>query len=63
MIFYIDEIQLIIEECKRGYQDNSNPANLAILINFELGLRVGELVALKYSDFDFKAMEHIQYLP
>lgn len=54
MIFYPDEIKLLCEEFESGYVQNGNIANLALKINFELELRVGELVALKWTDINFQ---------
>ena len=49
---YIDgEIQLILEQAEKQYKKTKNPAYLAVCLNFALGLRVGELVALKLKDF------------
>ena len=46
-----DENALILE-CLRLYQHSRNTAYLGIILNFSLGLRIGELVALKTDDFD-----------
>ena len=46
-IFYDDEIQKIVRTCMEGYNSTRNSANIAIIINFDLGLRVSELSALK----------------
>ena len=35
-------------------EKNGNIANLGLMVNFDLGLRVGELSALKWSDIDWK---------
>ena len=43
----------LIETCLDLYEKRSNTAYLAIIMNFCLGLRIGELVALKPSDFNF----------
>ena len=53
-IFYDDEIQKIVTTCMEGYNSTRNSANIAIIINFDLGLRVSELSALKWSDIDWK---------
>ena len=53
-IFYDDEIEHIVSVCQASYDDTHNSANLAIIINFDLGLRVSELSALKWSDIDWK---------
>ncbi|WP_243126736.1 tyrosine-type recombinase/integrase [Clostridium sp. HBUAS56010] len=54
MIFYPDEIEGLIEEFDRGYELNGNIANLGLKGNFELGLRIGELCALKWSDINWQ---------
>lgn len=54
MIFYPDEIEALIEEFDRGYELNGNIANLGLKGNFELGLRIGELCALKWSDINWQ---------
>lgn len=54
MIFYPDEIEELIEEFDRGYELNGNIANLGLKGNFELGLRIGELCALKWSDINWQ---------
>lgn len=54
-IFYDDEVERIIEQCMTDFVRNGNSANIAIIINFDLGLRVGELAALKWEDIDQKA--------
>ena len=53
-IFYDDEVSDIIKNCLESYDSTRNSANIAIVINFVLGLRVGELSALKFSDIDWK---------
>ena len=37
-----------------SYAINHNSANIAVIVNFDLGLRVSELSALKWSDIDWK---------
>lgn len=54
MVFYPDEIEELLGELERGYDYNGNMANLGLMINFELGLRVGELCALKWTDINWK---------
>ena len=54
-IFYDDEVERIIEQCMTDFVRNGNSANIAIIINFDLGLRVGELAALTWEDIDQKA--------
>ncbi|MDR1550311.1 MAG: tyrosine-type recombinase/integrase [Hungatella sp.] len=54
MIFYPDEIEELIIEFERGYANNGNIANLGLNGNFELGLRIGELCALKWSDINWQ---------
>lgn len=42
----------LIAYLNRKYLDTADSAYLAVLVNFYLGLRVGELVALKWSDLE-----------
>ena len=53
-IFYDDEIRQIVNNCMESYAINHNSANIAVIVNFDLGLRVSELSALKWSDIDWK---------
>ena len=53
-IFYDDEIRQIVNNCLESYAINRNSANIAVIVNFDLGLRVSELSALKWSDIDWK---------
>lgn len=53
-IFYEDEIRHIISVCLASYEETRNSANYAVIINFDLGLRVSELSALKWSDIDWR---------
>lgn len=55
---YVDnEIQLILEQAEKQYKKTNNSAYLAVCLNFSLGLRVGELVALKLEDFSESCVE------
>ena len=52
-VFLRSEQKLVAEEC--SFRVNRNPnctTPISILLNFQLGLRIGELVALKWSDID-----------
>ena len=54
-IFYPDEQKLLIEEQERRLKNNpSNTANLAIMLCFEIGVRKGEMMALRDSDIDYE---------
>ncbi|EHE96286.1 tyrosine-type recombinase/integrase [Enterocloster citroniae] len=53
MVFYPDEIDDLCQEFERGYALNGNIANIGLMANFELGLRVGELSALRWPDINF----------
>lgn len=53
VIFSDTEIKDLFAELKRGYAENQNQANIALMLNFDLGLREGEIVALKWSDISF----------
>lgn len=55
---YTDEQEIeIIKTCLDYYKNGKRPGYLAVILNFRLGLRVGELSALKPSDFDFDHYE------
>ena len=43
-----------------GYAESHDPAYLAIKLNFYLGLRVGELVALKWEDYTFRNLHIVR---
>lgn len=50
-VFTDNEVERLISEMRRRFKKRpSNTAPLAIILNFELGLRIGELVAIKKSD-------------
>lgn len=60
-VFSLEDEKSICKLAMNHY--NSSPkaiTPLAILLNFNLGLRVGELVALKWSDIDSKNYIHVQ---
>ncbi len=50
-VYIDDEAKMLIEEAERHYKKTHNIACLALCLNFSLALRVGELVALKTTDF------------
>ena len=59
-VFMIEEVPLIREELKRHYSKYpANTAALAVMLAFETGVRVGELVAIKDSDISGNIL-HIQ---
>jgi integrase len=49
-IYNTDEQTKVVAELKRRFEEYHSITPLAIALNFHLGLRVGELVAIKYSD-------------
>lgn len=51
-IFSEEDARMLMEDVRTHFKRYDNPAYLAILMNFGLGLRIGELAALKDSDFD-----------
>ena len=53
--FPVADQNKLIETAMAIYQNSLNTAYLAIILTFCLGLRIGELVGLKVSDFDFEA--------
>lgn len=50
-VYMTDEKADLIKICEEMFEKTGNTAYLAICLNFFLGLRVGELVALKVTDF------------
>lgn len=55
-IYIDDEEQNIIDVALKQYEKTKNTAYLAVCMNFYLGLRVGELVALHTDDFSKKSV-------
>ena len=53
-LFYDDEVAALVRKLSEDYEKNRNTANMALILNFDLGLRVGELAALKWEDVDWK---------
>lgn len=50
-VYTTEEVPMMIQEMlRRFYNDPTNTAPLAVLLNFEIGVRMGELVALKSTD-------------
>ena len=58
-VFVNDEETRLIELAIQQYYKTNNTAYLAVCLNFALALRVGEVVALKVSDFEEDTV-HIQ---
>ncbi len=58
-VYINDEEEKIISTALEQYEKTGNTAYLGICLNFTLALRVGEVVALKTSDFS-KSLVHIQ---
>ena len=58
-VFVNDEESKLIELALNQYSKTKNTAYLAVCLNFALALRVGEVVALKVSDFGENTV-HIQ---
>ena len=48
--FSKEELQALMDALLRDYNKYHNSVNLGLIINFDLGLRTGELAALKWSD-------------
>lgn len=52
-VYLNSEQKLIADECLRKISRNPNCTTpMAIMLNFQIGLRIGELVALKWSDIE-----------
>ena len=58
-VFLLDEEFIILEECKQDFKNTGSYVPLAIQFNLFMGLRVGELLALKWSDINCNKI-HIQ---
>ncbi|QHQ62935.1 hypothetical protein Ana3638_20900 [Anaerocolumna sedimenticola] len=58
-VFLTDEQPRIEQEAYAEFYTTGNPVSLAIPLAFQTGLRVGELVALQYSDIEGEYL-HIQ---
>lgn len=58
-VYINDEERNIIEAALKQYEKTGNTAYLGVCLNFTLALRVGEVVALKISDFS-ETLVHIQ---
>ncbi|MGN0416515.1 tyrosine-type recombinase/integrase [Anaerostipes faecalis] len=60
-VFTIDEEKEIIKIAIDDFLETGNTTCLSIVLNFQLGLRIGELCALMLSDFNIdKRVVHIQ---
>ena len=53
-IYFQDEKEALFKEVKKDISLNERTNGYAILLTFKLGLRIGELSALKWSDIDYK---------
>lgn len=53
-IFYDDEIAAINDACLKDYDLTHNSSDIAILVNWDLALRVGELSCIMWEDVDIK---------
>lgn len=61
-VFLVNEVNDIIQLAWKDFEEHpSNLAILAIILNFYIGARVGELVALKRSDIERGNYLHIQH--
>lgn len=52
-VFTEEEETAAINKCYEMFQQTNNTIYLGVILNFLLGLRVGELVALKFDDFQY----------
>ncbi|MCD8365151.1 MAG: tyrosine-type recombinase/integrase [Clostridiales bacterium] len=53
-VFRLEVAEAVVDLCMAQFEKTGNSAYLGICLNFYLGLRVGEIVALKTSDFDLE---------
>lgn len=51
-VYLIGEQKQIVEEALRDFAEKGHTASLAVALHFQLGLRIGELVALKETDIN-----------
>ncbi|MCL2719340.1 MAG: tyrosine-type recombinase/integrase [Lachnospiraceae bacterium] len=58
-VYLVDEQPLVEEKAMQLFHETKDIAYLAIVLNFQLGLRIGELVALVYSDIENDIL-HVQ---
>lgn len=61
-VYTVDEVQRMVSDMVRRFQERPNDtAPLAVLLDFEIGVRIGELLALKTTDIapDWSSV-HIQ---
>ncbi len=59
-VYTIDEEERFVKDMIRRFQDNpKNTAPLAVMLAFEIGVRIGELCALKFEDIEGNYI-HIQ---
>jgi len=58
-VFLIDEQPLIEAEAMKDFEENGYPASLAVAFTFTLGARMGEVIALKWSDINEELENHI----
>lgn len=58
-VFLVEEQPLIVSKAFEDYEKHDNTAPLAIVLCFEIGCRIGEIVAIKFSDIDEELKNHI----
>lgn len=58
-VFQGKEVDLMIEEAMSDYEEKGSLAALAIVFSFQTGVRLGELVALRFSDIQGNYL-HVQ---
>lgn len=52
-VYTVEEEQMLVEDMLRRFEkDQANTAPLAVMLEFEIGVRVGELCALKFDDIE-----------
>ena len=60
-VFMTDDQPLVEKEAWNDFYENDYSACLGIALCFQLGARLGEMVALKWSDIDYERKSiHIQ---
>lgn len=51
-VFLIEEQAQIEQEAMADFKENGYPASVAVALCFQMGLRIGEMVVVKWSDID-----------
>lgn len=58
-VFLVNEQSQVETEAMQDYIENGYPASLGVALCFQLGARIGEMVALKWTDIDEERQNYI----